>query len=243
LEPDYLSEALEFFEDPQVGAVQGKLLNPGNPRVIDTTGFLPSRGRVFASRGQGERDRGQFDEPKEIFGADGAVPLYRRAALDDVAVPRQLNPPNFDRTGTEWLDETFFAYKCDLDLAWRMRLRGWKTMLAPKAISDHSRTLAIGSAQSVRQRLADRRASPKWRRSLSFCNHRLMLIKNEDLGRLAKDSVRFLPAETAAWGLVALEGLWAALPRLARLSPSAYRKRRFVQERRKPGVDPYAWFE
>jgi GT2 family glycosyltransferase len=247
LEPSFLTEALSFFEDPAVGSVQGKLLNPevdlGGQPVIDTIGFVARRNRVFGSRGQGEPDRGQFDDPGEIFGADGAVPIYRRAALEDVAVPRQLNPPHFDRTGSEWLDETFFAYKCDLDLAWRLRLRGWKSILAPKAISDHSRTLAIGSARTIRQRLTDRRASPKWRRSLSFCNQRLMLIKNEDLGRLMKDSLSFVPAEAAAWGLVALEGLWGALPRLAKLAPSAYRKRRFIRERRKVDVDPYEWFE
>ena len=122
LQPNYLTQALAAFDDSRVGAVQGKLLrwdldamdtpvlagNPPRP-VFDTTGLLLLRNRRIINRGQGTIDQGQFDEAGEVWGADGALPIYRRAALVDVAFTRADG-------SAEFYDEDFFAYKEDVDL-------------------------------------------------------------------------------------------------------------------------------
>lgn len=68
-----------------------------------------------------EEDRGQYDRIEEVFAACGAGALYRRTMLEDVGL----------------LDEYFFMYYEDTDLAWRARLKGWKIMYTPYAVMRH----------------------------------------------------------------------------------------------------------
>jgi GT2 family glycosyltransferase len=247
LDPKFLTEALPEFADPSVGSVQGKLLTPKDDasggNFIDTTGFLATRRRLFLPRGQGEDDVGQYEARELIFGADGAVALYRRSALEDVAVPRSFNPPGLDGDGVEYLDETYFIYKCDLDLAWRLQLRGWSCAYVPTAIAKHNRTLRRGQGRTARELLRQRRSAPAWTRALSFCNHRLTLIKNETSRQLAKDAFPWLGAEASAWVVaVGLERLGSAVTRLGRLARYARRKRHWIQSHRDPTTNPYALF-
>lgn len=42
----------------------------------------------------------------------------------------------------EFFDQDFFAYKEDIDLAWRLQLYGWSGWYLPQAICYHHRHLA-----------------------------------------------------------------------------------------------------
>jgi GT2 family glycosyltransferase len=53
----------------------------------------------------------------EVFGPCAGAALYSRSALAEVG----------------FFDEAFFAYLEDSDLAWRLRLRGWRTLYVPSA--------------------------------------------------------------------------------------------------------------
>src|SRR6266404_3266196 len=59
--------------------------------------------RMGGDRGFRQPDRGQYDEPADVFGACGASVLLRRELLEDVGL----------------FDERLFMYGEDLDLAWR----------------------------------------------------------------------------------------------------------------------------
>jgi GT2 family glycosyltransferase len=54
--------------------------------------------------------------------------LYRREALDDVAFENH-----------EVFSETFFAYREDAELAWRLQWRGWRCLFVPDAVAAHER--------------------------------------------------------------------------------------------------------
>src|SRR5262249_58653681 len=113
-----------------IGSLSGKLLRGDpveGPSVIDSAGHVLYRNRTALNRGENEPDRGQFDEPAEVFGVCAAAALYRRAMLEDV------------RVGDDYFDSTFFAYLEDVDLDWRARLRGWKAWYAPAAVAIHER--------------------------------------------------------------------------------------------------------
>src|SRR5262249_50839389 len=104
LTPAYLEEALREMEaDRAVGMVAGKVLR-FDRRTIDTAGQRLTRARRIEERGYGEIDRGQYDEPGEVFSVCGAVALYRRAAIDSVTLDG------------EFFDEDFFAFWEDLDV-------------------------------------------------------------------------------------------------------------------------------
>jgi GT2 family glycosyltransferase len=134
--PDALRRAVAALAaDDRRGSVQPKLLRParspaGAP-VVDTTGHVAFRTRLFRNRGEGEPDRGQWEMPGEVFGVSGAFALYRRAMLDDVAVAVDGR--------REVFDEDLFAYWEDVDLDWRARMRGWHAWYEPRAVAVHER--------------------------------------------------------------------------------------------------------
>ena len=57
----------------------------------------------------------------EVFGACAAAALYSRAALEEVG----------------GFDESYFCYQEDVDLAFRLRLRGHRCLYVPDAVVDH----------------------------------------------------------------------------------------------------------
>jgi len=132
LEKDFLSEAIQAFDDSKVSSVTGKMLKPGS-NILDGTGITLSRSRRARERGQYEEDRGQYDDMIDIFGASGTAAIYRKSALEKVKVPRN------EGNTFEYFDEDFFAYFEDMDLAWRLNLAGYKARFAPKAMVNHAR--------------------------------------------------------------------------------------------------------
>ncbi|GAC1331543.1 MAG: glycosyltransferase family 2 protein [Candidatus Dormibacteria bacterium] len=108
--------------DPRAGAVTSKLVFMHRPGVIQNAGCLLLSDGSGGDRGSQQPDTGQFDRGEEVFAFCGAAVLLRREALEDVGA----------------FDDDFFMYYEDLDLSWRMRLRGWKVLYAPGAVVDHA---------------------------------------------------------------------------------------------------------
>jgi len=114
-----------------VAVVACKLLWSDDPRkidgaggVADVYGFPNERGRVFGSL---ETDRGQYDEVSEVFYASGSAMIISKDALHEVG----------------FFDPRFFMYFEDMDLCWRLRLRGYKVLFVPKSIVYHRRGLRV----------------------------------------------------------------------------------------------------
>ena len=61
------------------------------------------------------------DAPREVFAPCAAAALYRRGALED----------------TGGFDETYFCYLEDVDLGFRLRLRGHRSLYVPEALVHH----------------------------------------------------------------------------------------------------------
>lgn len=77
----------------------------------------------FVSQSEGfyETDSGQYNKTEEVFAGCGASLLIRKDLIADAGL----------------LDDSFFMYYEDTDLAWRARLRGWQVLYAPQAIVRH----------------------------------------------------------------------------------------------------------
>ncbi len=127
LDPAYLEEALKpFATDARAGMVQGKVLR-FDRITLDTTGQVLTRSRRVKERGYGEPDRGQYEQPGEVFSVCGAVALYRGAMIDAVSVDGQF------------FDEDFFAFGEDFDVGWRARNLGYRCRYQPSALAAHYR--------------------------------------------------------------------------------------------------------
>lgn len=120
--PGWLSALVEAAKsEPEAGAISSKVLFEEPAGTIDSVGLDLLDDATVVGRGAMEVDRGQLDDPVEVFAACGNGMLLRRAALDEVGD----------------FDEDFFAYFEDADLCWRMRSRGWKITCEPRAVLDH----------------------------------------------------------------------------------------------------------
>lgn len=231
LAPAFLAEAVNAFVGrPKVAAVQGRIrrLHPAGERteLLDTTGLEMRRDRRFVSRAQGEIDGPSHQAPGPVWGADGPAPVYRLAALLDAREPRSTG-------GWEVLDEDFFMYKEDIDLAWRLRRLGWTAWYAPQALAWHARGAGGPSASTLVAIARTNRTIPSWIKVYSWRNQRLMQVKNESLRSFLGDLPWILGREllSMAFILVADPRRLRAVPQLLRALPAARRKRRFLQHR------------
>lgn len=206
----YLAAATHALaRDPRRASVQGLLWRTEpdrhGGRVIDTTGHLAFTTRLFRNRGEGLVDRGGH-VPGEVFGTSGALALYRVAALDDVAVE-----------GEVW-DRDLFAFWEDVDLDWRLRLRGWSAWFEPAATAFHER----GGAGPRRTARVE---------ELNFANRFLVLWKNDTPQALARHAPGVVATSVLKYGELAVTVPSAAVRCLGRgaLVPRMLAKRRVIQ--------------
>jgi GT2 family glycosyltransferase len=225
LAPNFVEKAVDFFEknkEEKIAALQPKLLRLDKEMrfsdVIDTVGLVMLKNRRIISRGQGQKDSGQFNKEKEMFGADGAAPVYKREALQDAKV------------FNEYFDEDFFMYKEDVDMAWRLRLLGQKTFYVPQVLAWHSRGAGESAATQYISIIKERRKIGQFAKFLSFRNQRLMQIKNELPCLFLKHLPWFIFKEIGAWGFVILFEPYTlkAVKELIKMAPKAFAKRKII---------------
>lgn len=229
--PDFLARLAELLaQTPAAGLACGKLWRGGGPwagSTLDSTGLFLSRSRRPYDRGQGQVDRGQFDRAEEVFGACGAAWMARRAMLEDV------------RCLGEVLDEDFFAYYDDADLAWRVRSRGWQCWYEPRAAGWHGR----GGGDTLRK--PSRAPKMVFAQRHAVKNRYLMMLKNDTLAGLLPALPRIWVEDAVRLGYMALRrpALLAAYRDVLRLLPRMLEKRREIRGRRRvPDHSIYRWF-
>lgn len=214
--------------DPQIGIVSGKLLlaplgsNSPTADILDSTGLFLKKTRQQFLRGHGQVDSGAYEQHEYVFGACGAAPLYRREMLEACKFEGQ------------YFDESFFAYKEDVDLAWRAQLLGWKSIYTPVAVAFHVRTFKPGKRGGLSKEV----------RMHSIKNRYLLLIKNE----LAYTFIRhlwpilFYDLKILAYLLIFEQYSLKALYQAIILLPHALRWRRFIMaHKRVDGPYMLAW--
>jgi GT2 family glycosyltransferase len=230
--------------DPSLGSVGATLLRcvftaDGSVEftdTIDSLGLDIRRSRQVVDRGAGTPLSAESVVSGEVFGISGALALYRLSALQDAAIALSDN--------TEYFDEDFFAYKEDVDLAWRLQLLGWRSAVAPEAVSYHHRGAPGGSA-GLRGLLSAERRKGAAIAMHSVKNHPLLLIKNEHRANFIRHAPRIIAHEFAKCLLrlcIAPRAL-AGYAHALRLIPKMQAKRRIIQARAKrSAADMERWF-
>lgn len=174
LAPDYLEKTISFLEqEPKVASVSGKLLywdfsRLAKTKQVDSYGLKIDRNFKVSDWQQGEQDYEL--ENKEMFGLSATALMLRREALESIKFHKTEDT-------VEYFDEDFFAYKEDIDLAWRLRLAGWQNYLLTCTQAWHHRSLNKDTQRKQRGIL----------NKLSYRNHLAVLYKNTaalKLGRL-----------------------------------------------------------
>ena len=182
----WLTPLIAYMEQHgEVAACQPKLLSyqdkgafeyaGASGGFIDRYGYPFCRGRIFDAV---ERDEGQYDEPTEILWATGAALMIRAK----------------DYWEAGGMDERFFAHNEEIDLCWRLRIRGRKIVCLPE-----SRVYHVGGGTLPK-------ANPM-KTFLNFRNNLTMLYKclpEEDLKPVMR--WRWVLDYLAAWEMLILKG-------------------------------------
>jgi GT2 family glycosyltransferase len=162
VEKDWITETLKIAEsDEKIGIVQSKLFFWYNRDMLESAGaFIDKTGYGF-ERGF-VKGRAMYNTVDEVFYANGAAVTISKKALDKMCGGK-----------TELFDDDFFFAYEDVDLSWRMRLAGFKTVIAPRSIVYHRRST---TTSRKRGRLV-----------FHHCKNRLLtLIKNYSLLNLLR---------------------------------------------------------
>ena len=143
-------------ENSNISACQPKILDYNNKDsfeyagasggYIDNLGYPFTRGRIFDSI---ESDNNQYDDVKEIFWASGACLFVRAEHFNEV----------------NGFDNDFFAHQEEIDLCWRLKIKGYQVMVHPRSVVYH-----VGGGT-----LND---SSPFKTYLNFRNNLFMLTKN-----------------------------------------------------------------
>lgn len=110
----------------------------------------------------------QLPKELEVFGVSGAFPMYRRSAVDAVS---------YADGGI--FDETYVAYKEDVDLAFRLQESNTKAYVLTDVVAYHDRTGAGALELTDRAAILNKRKQSKYVSYHSYKNHVLTLYKHE----------------------------------------------------------------
>ncbi|MBP2322833.1 GT2 family glycosyltransferase/glycosyltransferase involved in cell wall biosynthesis [Kibdelosporangium banguiense] len=123
-----------LLTDPTVAAVASKVLDWEGKRVDFVDGGLTWFGMGYKTH-QGELDEGQFDTPRDVLFGTGCA-LFVRAKTY-----RELGG----------FDERFFMFYEDVDLGWRLNLRGWRVRYAPASVAYHKHHQSMTTLDNSRE--------------------------------------------------------------------------------------------
>ena len=233
--PTYVATLVETLETrPRVGSATGRILrlraDESAPMVeldddvIDSTGMVMTPDQRHLDRGADQPSAGRYlGDPETIFGPSGAIALYRRAMLEDIALD------------AEYFDHEFFAYREDADLAWRAQWRGWDSLYVPTALARHRRRVTPER----------RSALPATINRYSVRNRFLLRLKNQSAGLAWRFAVPGTVRDAQVIGYVLLRE-WTSIPGLidvGRLLPRMWTWRRHVLGRATRRTEDLApWF-
>lgn len=122
-DPRWLEELAFALENHSAewAAACGPMTFANDPELIASAGIEIRRNGLALDRAIGEKLQTNQTE-REIFGVCAGAALYRREAIEAVG----------------FFDPAFFAYLEDADLAWRLRLSGWRSLYIPEAQVTHA---------------------------------------------------------------------------------------------------------
>jgi hypothetical protein len=184
----WLTPMIEYLDTHQdVAACQPKLLSifdkdqfeyaGASGGYLDAFGYPFCRGRIFDTV---EADNGQYDDVADILWATGAALMIRAKDYWDV----------------KGLDARFFAHNEEIDMCWRLRIKGRRIVCIPDSRAFHvgGGTLPKGNPMKT---------------YLNFRNNLTMLYKclpDEELGRVMR--WRWALDYLAAWETLILNRSW-----------------------------------
>ena len=179
IKAEWFDKIIRFInKHPKMGLAQPKLLTMGTNKFNYAGDFISPFG-FLAERARGVEDKGQFDKVEPIFGLNIASAFFKKEV--------------FKKLGG--LDEDYFLYWEETDLAWRTWLAGYQVLFAPNITVWH----AYGTKQKNKQHY--QRYEKFYQATYFGCRNMITtLIKNLGLKKL----IFILPINIGCWFVLAI---------------------------------------
>lgn len=123
---NWLIELAKALVSTEIGAAQSALFRLIDRRTIDSLGW------TIDALGYGYAIWLEPQKKSEPFYGEGSAMAIRKETINEVL----MNGVPFD--------SDYFLYCEDLDLSWRLRLRGYKVSLVPSSVVYHARSYGLG---------------------------------------------------------------------------------------------------
>ncbi len=132
---DWVRAAVKALnEGPDVAAVASKVLDWGGERIDYVDGGLTWYGMGYKPH-VGKPDDGAHDTARDVLFGTGAALLVRREIFEQLG----------------GFDERFFMFCEDVDLGWRLNLRGHRVRYEPQSIAYHRHHASLHGADPARE--------------------------------------------------------------------------------------------
>ena len=117
-EPGWLAALVTaLVEHPEAGSAASKMLLFDRRDTLHTAGDTMGKDGIPRNRGVWQKDQGQYDQDRWVFGPCGGAAAYCREAWQQAG----------------GFDPALWMYMEDVDLAWRLQRLGWRSIYAPEA--------------------------------------------------------------------------------------------------------------
>ncbi|HEU5475842.1 MAG TPA: glycosyltransferase [Actinophytocola sp.] len=133
--PDWVRAAVAVLRDePTVAAVASKVLDWSGDTIDFVDGGLTWFGMGYKRHAGQPADTAQ-DEPRDVLFATGSAMLVRAGVFAELG----------------GFDERFFMFYEDVDLGWRLNLRGWRVRYEPRSLAYHRHHASMSTVDSADQ--------------------------------------------------------------------------------------------
>jgi GT2 family glycosyltransferase len=207
-QPDWLEQIMQAAaQNPHYTCFSSQQIQANRPEFLDGAGDAYHVSGLAWKRYLGYPAKQYGLEQREVFSPCGAAAVYLREAYLDVS----------------GFDEDFFSYMEDVDLGFRLRLRGHRCLHVPKAVVHHIGSATLGVASDF--------ALYHYHRNLvwSFLqNMPTALLWRFFLAHFVANLIYLANYTIRGHGIPLWKGKFDALRKLR----TVLRKRRYIQSRR-----------
>lgn len=160
-----------------------------------------------------------------VFGVSGALPVFRRSALQEVVFPEERAV----------FDQSYHAYKEDVDLAFRMAACGLQAAILLDAVAYHDRSAAGPKQNSDKAAISNKKEQSQWVKYHSYKNHLMTLYKNEYWQNVTLDFpwILWYELKKFVYFLIFDRAVLSGLREVWLLRQSLKKKRKFIKHARK----------
>ena len=131
----WIKEAIATFNAGlNIGAVASKVLDWDGDNVDYVDASVTWYGMGYKPHA-GEKDRGAWDEEKDVLFGTGAAMFVRALVFDEL----------------NGFDDSFFMFYDDVDLGWRLNLLGYRFRFQPKSLAFHKHHASMNKFGNFRE--------------------------------------------------------------------------------------------